>query len=74
MGNRKYPRIGHVRKMGGKSPCKAKGCAETTDLRLDIQVNWFRGDDEVVNLCPKCVALAKDGKWDHIFQQAPEAA
>lgn len=54
----KYPRIGSARlrdawkKMPKTAPkCIVSGCACRATHRVDVEVNWFRGDDEVGNVC-----------------------
>lgn len=48
---KKYPVIGikyHPKKAGGL-PCIV--CGAPTTGKVDIEVNWFRGDDEQVRVC-----------------------
>lgn len=54
----KYPRIGSARqrpnwKQNPKTApvCIAAGCSNRATHRIDVEVNWFRGDDEVGNAC-----------------------
>jgi hypothetical protein len=61
MSNRKYPRIGGQRKIkpqkGQKKQLKTPvciACINPSTHRVELQVNWFRGDDETVNACDKC--------------------
>ncbi|WP_439606836.1 hypothetical protein [Hydrogenophaga sp.] len=56
--SRDYPRIGHQRlikpQRGQKKPLKTPpcaACAQPSTHRVDVEVNWFRGDDEVFNAC-----------------------
>lgn len=58
--SKKYPTIGNARARDGwrKNPkaapdCIAVGCECKATHRVDVQVNWFRGDDEVGNACPQ---------------------
>ena len=49
-----YPAIGkkrlpHKKSIGGL-PCII--CGELTTGRVDIEVSWFRGDDDQVRVCP----------------------
>ena len=51
---KKYPAIGrkilpHKKSIGGL-PCII--CGEHTAGRVDIEVSWFRGEDEQVRVCP----------------------
>ena len=50
---RSYPRIGEQRKHKPKTSlvCEFKPCDNQATRRQFIQVTWFRGDDESVNLC-----------------------
>ena len=50
MSKRKYPFIGDEFK--GDKPCVLCGCSKTG--KIHIQVNWFRGDDEVYDVCKQC--------------------
>ena len=31
--------------------CDYPGCTSTEARRIDIETNWFRGDDVVLNVC-----------------------
>lgn len=51
---RTYPRIGEARKIPvnqnhGRGKCLV--CQARADWKIDIQVNEFRGDDDVVRAC-----------------------
>ena len=51
---KKYPAIGHKRlphknSVGGL-PCIV--CGQPATGKVDIEINWFRGDDEQVRVCP----------------------
>lgn len=48
MSRREYPYIGADR-LSKKGCCSL--CMNPTMRRVDIQVSWFRGEDEVFNLC-----------------------
>ncbi len=52
--SRKYPRLGYD---GGNIPkgsaCKACGSYESVRPQA-VQVNWFRGDDDVHPVCKLC--------------------
>ncbi|WP_042298998.1 hypothetical protein [Paraburkholderia kururiensis] len=47
-------------------------CRKTAARRVDIQVNWFRGDDEVLNLCSDHYAGMKMASlsFSHLFELA----
>ena len=58
--SKQYPNIGSSRPRDGwkKNPkaapkCIAIGCECKATHRVEVQVNWFRGDDEVGNACPQ---------------------
>lgn len=48
---KKYPAIGHKRKPKntGGLPCII--CGVLTTGKVDIEINWFRGDDEQIRVC-----------------------
>jgi len=50
---KEYPAIGRKKKPknAGGLPCII--CGIPTTGKVDIEVNWFRGDDEVVRVCAK---------------------
>lgn len=61
----KYPRIGRTRHVRVKEGLKRCPCGEVATRMVDIQVNPFRGDDEVEPRCEEhkaCAALAPAGK------------
>lgn len=31
---------------------RCAACGEEASFRVEVEVNWFRGDDEIVNACP----------------------
>ena len=56
MSNREYPRFGNGTKPNPKNIKQTQFkkcfvCGLSPASRRDVQVNWFRGDDEVPNLC-----------------------
>ena len=53
---REYPRPGYVRRNWQNNPksapnCDVPGCTAKATHRVEIQVNWFRGDDEFARAC-----------------------
>ncbi|WP_312463418.1 hypothetical protein [Comamonas sp.] len=57
--SKRYPTIGNVRARDawrknpkGAPQCVAPGCGCKATHRVDVEVNCFRGDDEVGNACP----------------------
>jgi hypothetical protein len=69
MSKRTYPRVGHERKLRPtqRPMCGAKICANVATLRFDIQVSWFRGDDECVNLCAEHAKQVRAGAFGCVF-------
>lgn len=52
MNQAKYPRIGNTVNL--PKPTKARkcaACASDATHKVTVQVNWFRGDDEVLFAC-----------------------
>lgn len=58
---RTYPNIGSekVCTSGNCSKCKAKITPQNPGSRLDVQVSYFRGEDEVDNYCKACTEVVK---------------
>lgn len=63
----KYPRIGSARLRDawkkvpiGAPKCIVAGCACRATHRVDVEVNCFRGDDEVGNACEQHKGNASD--------------
>lgn len=64
MSRHDYPRIGSTRALGNDKKrkvwktnpkaaprCVVIGCTCPATARVDVEVNWFRGDDEVGQAC-----------------------
>ncbi|QRY31206.1 hypothetical protein JVX96_24505 [Variovorax sp. PDNC026] len=57
MSGRSYPRIGRTslqrkwEKLPAKAAPKCSACSQPARFRVDIEVNWFRGDDECGRAC-----------------------
>ena len=66
MSKRDCPRIGSDRSMQGARLCDC--CTSTAKRRVDVQVNWFRGDDEVLKLCDAHYPLVKAGEFDQLLR------
>lgn len=49
-----YPKIGQIVSKHKQGLCKICG-GNKSDSYVNVQVNWFRGDDEVFNIHKKCV-------------------
>lgn len=68
MSSRTYPRLGRCRDMRKKWTLQAgkrkgqsvnnrprcAGCGAEAEFIVDVEVNWFRGDDEAVKACGQC--------------------
>ena len=54
MSNRSYPRVGgnSTGYTGYRKTCEI--CLKPNRKVIEIQVNWFRGDDELLNICDSC--------------------
>jgi len=64
--SRTYPYISETRKM--KQPAhRCALCGETqADTKATLQINWFRGDDEVFYIHQRCI----DGKaWVDVAKE-----
>jgi hypothetical protein len=61
---KKYPVIGHKKKPknAGGLPCII--CGVPTTGKVNIEVNWFRGDDEEVRVCAEHQSKNDDGILD----------
>lgn len=68
MSRRNYPYIGSDRAIKGKRLCHC--CTATAIRKVDIQVSWFRGDDEVLQLCELHYAFVGKGAWHELFDAA----
>jgi hypothetical protein len=64
---REYPRIGADRP-AKRGMCSC--CNQTAMRRVDIQVNWFRGDDEVLQLCELHYVFVGKQAWEELFHAA----
>ena len=63
----KYPRIGASR-LAKKGLCAC--CNAIAEKRMDVQVSYMRGDDEVFLLCGRHLELINSGNFDAIFSAA----
>lgn len=53
MGKNEYPKLGQIVSKHKQGICKI--CGENkSDQHVYVQINWFRGDDEVFNVHKKC--------------------
>jgi len=53
MSGQKYPRVEETRNHKAKTSLTCSVCEEQAVVRQFIQVSWFRGDDECVDLCKR---------------------
>lgn len=57
MSGNSYPRIGRTslrrkwEKLPAKTAPKCSACTQPARFRVDVEVNWFRGDDECGRAC-----------------------
>ena len=51
MSNRKYPRIGAIEKRPKNTSEKCRVCNVVAKFRVDVQIDWFRGNDLVEWAC-----------------------
>lgn len=58
-----YPRKGEERQLKVSKDRKCKYCAKLATRRVCVEWSWFRGDDEVVNVCNE------HSKWKHLQPQ-----
>lgn len=70
MSKREYPRIGSDRPIGGKGNRICNCCNTAAKRTVDIQVNWFRGDDEVLQLCELHYSFVGKQEWQELFAAA----
>lgn len=62
--SRRYPCIGN------ESKTKAKHCSccdQPAARRVDIQTDWFRGNDDVFDLCGTHIEMARGGRWRQLY-------
>ena len=68
---RTYPRIGEI-----STPYKPQGMCifcggNKANRRIEIQVNWFRGDDDVAKAHGRCIAqIPKIDLLDEIIENS----
>lgn len=62
--SKRYPCIGN------ESKTKAKLCSccdQPAARRVDIQTDWFRGNDDVFDLCGTHIEVARSGRWRQLY-------
>ncbi|WP_134046860.1 hypothetical protein [Paraburkholderia caballeronis] len=64
MSRRTYPRIGAEANLKNKL-CSC--CTNKAVKRIDIQTNWMRGDDDVMNVCGRHLEIARVGNWVQLY-------
>lgn len=67
---RSYPYLSTDRKLKPRKLCNC--CTTPATHKVEIQVNWFRGDDEVFLLCDTHYALVKPLDLDALINLADE--
>lgn len=68
MSRREYPRIGSDRAIKGKRQCHC--CRNIAARKVEIQVSWFRGDDEVLQLCDLHYSFVGKQAYRELFDAA----
>lgn len=68
MSKRKYPYFGNSQKLPRQKNklCSCHGNKATR--RVDIQLNWFRGDDDVFYVCDVGYALIDANKFYEFYE------
>lgn len=54
---RRYPYYSGDERLKGGGGGRCRACDKPATHRITIQVSWFRGDDEVLRVCPEHKAL-----------------
>ena len=55
----KYPRIGDIRNVRPQGLCCI--CKQPkSDCRVDVQLNWFRGEDDVHKIHRECLTAFRE--------------
>ena len=56
----RYPKYDGERRLDKRAPKRCAAACELVPIRLvDVQVSWFRGDDEVLAVCADHLKLAR---------------
>lgn len=67
MSKRAYPRLGAERQLKNKQ-CSC--CDQKALKRIDIQVSWLRGEDDVFNVCETHLKMARASQWETLYGDA----
>lgn len=66
----KYPKYNGrslIKTYGGQ---RCKCCNEKAIAKVEIQTNWFRGDDEYFWVCEPHLQMAKNEEFDQFYKNA----
>lgn len=72
---RSYPQLGTTRKIDLKKhriKCDAITCKYVAQNRVEVEVSYMRGDDEVFTTCNHHLRMAREGKWNQFYREMPE--
>ncbi|KVR93964.1 hypothetical protein [Burkholderia vietnamiensis] len=62
---KRYPCIGSE----SKAQTKLCSCCENGSIkRIDIQTDWMRGNDDVMQVCDSHLAMARAGNWRELYR------
>jgi len=71
--SRRLPRYGsEIKRYRGPNPPPCEVCGAPASHKVDIQVSWFRGDDEVMVLCSEHREKALRGNFAGFWTEAPQ--
>lgn len=71
MSRKSYPALGEVQKLKGQG-VRCACCGAPAVFRIDVQVNWFRGDDEVYHVCAIHKPHWLKANWNQFFSLIAE--
>jgi hypothetical protein len=81
MENERYPKLGTTNRMyprnqfgryGRHGHVQCDACEREATTRAHVQTSWFRGEDEVLNLCSVHTAMARAGEWTALYRDIKE--
>lgn len=73
MSRRDYPRLGSTSSLHHKKQNhKCSLCDATAVSRIDVQTDWFRGDDDVFLVCDRHLTMAENGDWKRFYADVKE--
>lgn len=64
-----YPRLGRVHKLKpGRKLCTC--CERPAVSGIDIEIDWFRGNDDTFKVCEEHLKVARDGQFEQLYADA----